>query len=71
MLSVTASICLATAAVHKRCRLLSSHSLDPRRGIVVGRTARNEHAPTQAARTDDRRCERLDNPASANLGRTP
>jgi hypothetical protein len=40
MFSVTASISLATAAVHKRCRLLSSHSLDPRRGIVVGRTAR-------------------------------
>jgi hypothetical protein len=30
----------------------------------------DEHRPTQAARTDDRRCKRLDNPASANLGRT-
>jgi hypothetical protein len=40
MLSVTASISLATTVVHKRCRPLSSHSLDPRREIVVGRTAR-------------------------------
>jgi hypothetical protein len=40
MLSVTASISLTTTVVHKRCRPLSSHSLDPRHEIVVGRTAR-------------------------------
>jgi hypothetical protein len=54
MLSVTASIPLATAVVHKRCCLLPSHSLDPRRGTVVGRTARIICGPeTRAALSEE------------------